>query len=80
MQATVDIIYNVIFRYIELVTWKTMLDWNASMVVGSIMMNLHSILCKVNANSNNLHVLFKTAQFPFGFSISTIDYDNISWK
>ena len=33
------------------------------MVVGSVMMNLHSILCKVNANSNNLHVLFKTAQF-----------------
>ena len=40
-----------------------------------IMVRLHSILCKVNANSNKLFVLLVAPQF-LSVLVSTVDYDN----
>ena len=40
------------------------------------MVNLHSIFCKVDANSNKLFVLLEPPQF-LSVPVSTIDYDNL---
>ena len=41
-----------------------------------IMVRLHSILCKVNANSNKLFVLLVSPQF-LSVLVSTFDHDNL---